>query len=473
MSDFDFDDLHRTFLRMEEDLSLFDLTVDGVPIWERIRFRIHREILFELGIWGYEQPTREADLSTYVSKLGLWGTNLVRKNPFLASEHEVLFWGHERRKRLEDGYWWDVYCDPIHRSLELDSLHVELPYDNTHLSPARTENLRYLDLIQITGGMRRRAGLVDVDLTAEKRRRLDGVTEYIEREFGVIVDVEDVAREALSYRASTIGLYRRFLRRVDPEVVVLVVSNGKETFIEVCKERDVPVVELQHGILNEYEYAYSYPGDRTKRAFPDYLFTFGEYWHRQVELPVPDERIRPVGYPFLEDRVEEHQQVERREQVLFLSQPNIGESLARVAVEFDEDHPSDVVFKIHPHEYGHWRSDYPWLVSSDVEIVGDGGRSLYRLFAESTAQVGVFSTALYEGLRFGLDTYLVDLPGVVHLSDLYETDRATLVGDAGELTSAMVEPDHEPIDAGSLFRPDPITRIDDELSMIISGSRTV
>ena len=62
--------------------------------------------------------------------------------------------------------------------------------------------------------------------------------------------------------------------------------------------------------------------------------------------------------------------------------------------------------------------------------------NLYAELAKSTMQVGVFSTAIFEGLAFGLPTYLVDLPGLENMQTLLDRGLAHKVRDPGEIDAA-------------------------------------
>jgi len=426
-------------LQLEADLDVFDLTIDGIPVWERVRFSIYRQIRSAENDMGESQPSAGMSARDYLS---LWGRNLVYRNPYLASSRDLLFWGHERRQHLDDGLYWDIYCDPLHDSLEYDYLQVEERYETGHLTPAKTENLRYFDLIQITAGIKRQLGLVSSPLDEDDRRRLQEIEQAFSREFDASIDVEEPVRIQLSNRRAIKGLYRRFLRRIDPEVVVIVVGQTKPTFIEVCKELDVPVVELQHGVVTPYHPGYSFPGDRTKYAFPDYFFTYGDFWTENVPYPIPDDRVLTVGYAHLEHERERFTSSDQSDQIVFVSQGTIGEDLSKFAVELRErnDIDAQLVYKLHPDYYDHWRSSYPWLVDADIRVVDDDGPSLYELFGESTVQVGAYSTAVFEGLCFDLDTYVVDLPGARgYMADVLDQGFAELVSSPADLAATLSE----------------------------------
>jgi hypothetical protein len=435
----EFTEVTDRFLDLEAELGLLDLEVDGVPFWERIRDDVLRNLLQELGVVGQAHTHAHPSPGEALYKLL---RNLFVANPLRAPEADLLVWGHERRKRLEDGRWWDVYCDPVLERIEDDWVYLEREHEGGHLTPARTEQVYYLDWINYLSRFPAKAlpGPItpaSVVFSAAERGTVDRVEREVADRFGAAVDVGTLLSKRLLRRRVKLPLYRRLIRRVDPDLAVVVVSYGRETFVEACRAEGVPVAELQHGELSEYHLGYHYPNG-SKRDFPDYFLAFGEFWTTAADFPIPEERILPVGYPYLERRAGRFADVTPERQVVFLSQGEPGERLSRVATEFARlDHDWEVVYKLHPGEASRWREAYPWLEDAPLRIVDGSEPPLYELFARSSAQVGAYSTALYEGLYFDLDTYVLDVPGIECVRGLLETDGATLVRSAGELAEHL------------------------------------
>lgn len=428
------------FEAFENEQTLFDLRIDGVPVWERIRFDVYREINHQKGEGQAHSRVGES-YRDYLRGFGLFLKNIIRKNPFLAGETDVAFFGHPRRKQGPDGYWWDLYCDPIHIACDVKSVHIESPYQLRHCTPARTKNIRYRELISYGGEIQQLLGLNEPSLTDAARGTLESAECAIDHRFSVDINLVERVLEELHERRSELWLYRRLLDRLNPELVVIVVSYSDETLIEACKERDIPVAELQHGVIHRAHFGYSYRGERTKEMFPDYLLTFGDFWNDKVELPLPDDRVISVGYPFLEKSIAQYDNVESTKQLLFISQGTVGERLSRFAMEVSQ-HPEmeyDIVYKLHPGEYDRWEENYPWLIEADFELVDSSDRQLYKMFAESSAQIGVGSTAVYEGLAFGLETYIYDCLGSDMLQPLVDEGSAELISSADELVSSLGE----------------------------------
>jgi len=454
------------FEKLETEYNVFDLSVDGIPLWEQIRFGIARKIAHAQG--QGQAHSRVDGIQKYIRGLSLWLRNFVQKNPYLADEHDFLFIGHQRRKLEEDGYWWDIYCDPIHEQSELDYIHMETPHLLSHRSPAKTEHLRYLELIEYGGTLQRELGIRSPSLPNDMVSRLQRVEAEIRRRFEVDVDVVSEAEEALHVRKATLPLYERLLDRIDPEVVVLVVSYGRETLIEACKRKGIPVVELQHGVINYHHFGYSYPEGETKATFPDYLLTFGEFWNQNARYPIPDECVIPVGYPYLEDRLDSYDDIEPSQQLLFISQGTIGHELSRFAVEAHQDDRINhqIVYKLHPGEYDRWENEYPWLAASDVRVIDDSEPPLYQLFAESSAQIGVGSTAVYEGLCFNLETFVFDIDGSDVLQPLIDDGVASVVSTVEDLPAGTVARTQENFDRERFFKSSAINNVTDQLKKI-------
>jgi hypothetical protein len=400
----------------------------------------------------------------------LWGRNLFFKNPYFAENYDIVTFNNSRRKLGDDGKWWDIHFDELYETNELDYLHLERPYLNSHFTPARTDNVSYLDVIEYTPHIVQKANLVSADITDDDRERIQSLKNRANDRFDVVVDMESYIESKVIDEKIKKPLYDRLLTRLDPEIVLLVVSYGKETEIKSCKQHDVPVVEFQHGGFGPDHMGYSFPGDRKKSLFPDYLFVFGELWRDNVEFPIPDERVIPVGFPHLEREVSKYKDTEKRDEIIVISQGPFGEYLSKFAIEIakqDEiDH--DVVYKLHPGEYDRWRSEYPWLDDPAITVIENDSTPLYKLLSRSKAQVGVNSTVIYEGLNFGLDTYLLEAPGISRMKWLWDLDCVSVV-DSVEAFLEAFEPTVYDIDTSVFFEKDSTRKMVNSIDKIIEG----
>jgi hypothetical protein len=463
------------FWELEEELDLFNLKIAGVYIWERVRFGLHKEIEENLGFYGQGQNVWKKTFPDKVLWLFRTFFSAIFKNPLFSSPKEILFFGHSRRKLLKDRKWWDIYCDPVISFLEdKECLLLESPYLKKHLRPSKTSSVGYLDYIELILELKAKLGLGKICFSAEESRVLSEINFRLNQEFGLEVNVNKIIRARLLRRERILPVYRRLLKSLSPRTVFLVVSYGKEELLEVCKSLGITTVEFQHGTIDRYHLGYSYPqGTATKRAFPDYFLTFGDFWKNLGVIPLPSERIIPVGYPFFEEEIKKHLGSQKKKQILFISQGTIGKELSKFAVELTKslDDSITVIYKLHPGEYKRWRDEYSWLVKAQeggiIRVEEDGEGGLYKLMAESKVQVGVYSTAIYEGLSFGLKTYLVPLSGIEYMRELLEKGYAKEVESVEDLVQELqISDDKVSFDSEDFFKSNSLENFSQFLSNI-------
>lgn len=457
-------DVYEEFLKFESELSLFEWRENGVPLWERLRFSVYRSVLQASGVFGQPQSSIEKNAVDFFRGGFLWARNFAFRNPFFGDKHDFVIWGHQRRKELEDGYWWDLYVDPILEEFSLDHQYVESDHNLSHHRPPKTSNVDYIDLITFASTIYRKLSRGSERLKSPWVKEVEA---ELQDRFGVDLDIDRLVYEELTDRSVYLPLYRRLLKRVSPEIAFVVVGYGRETFIEACSEADIPVVELQHGTIDKYHLGYSFPGDREKQYAPDFLFTFGPEWTNGVELPIDKENVYPVGYQYLEQEYNQYQDTESREELVFISQGTIGERLSRLATELAKNlrEGITITYKLHPGEYDRWRGEYPWLQESNVNVVTDEV-PLYVLLSRASTQVGVYSTAIYEGLRFETPTVLVDANGISHMERLVSKHDVPVVSSADELETVLFSGEETGIDPRLYFCESPVDNFERALESV-------
>lgn len=436
----EFGKISEILIKMEQELDLFTKRISGVYFWERIRFYLHRELLVKKGVINPPSYEKRKLLDLDIKNKSIIIKNVIHNNIFSAQKKDLFVFGHGRRKLVENKNWWDIYIDAFIEKLGIPYIYVEPQYNKTHKLPPKTENLYYLDPVIYLGGLRNRIGLTAFYLTGNDESLINYIKSEIEKRFNVRIDIKRLILKSLRLRKSRLNLYVYILRRVSPAVAAVVVSYGKETFIEACKILKIPVVEFQHGVLNRYHFGYSYPGEDSKKiTFPDYFLSFGNYWSNCIEYPIRQKKVISAGFPYLELEKKKYENVMKKPQILFLSQKTIGSKLSKIAVELSKNNNINfkICYKLHPFEYDNWKQNYPWLKDSKIRVIDKDIPSLYRLFAESEIQVGVQSTAIYEGLCFNLDTYIFALPGAEYMSDLIKGKFVSSVNSVGDLISKI------------------------------------
>lgn len=426
----------KEFFKFESQHNLHEWEIDDYPVWDRIRSEVGKQIMLQSN-YGEPHTRPSHNIHNYLKVFRLWANNIISHNPFRAGSHDILVIGHPRRKKEFDNKWWDIYFDPI--DCDQDFLHTETAYQLRHHHEPKTESLYYLDFIRFSGSISDKIKFPPISFNKYDKEKISLIENSIKELFNAELDVTRLITSDYRKRWIRLKLYTKLLNRINPDLIFLVVSTNHHSLIEASKINNIPVIELQHGVIHDRHLGYSFPGDLTKSIFPDYLFIWGEFWRGNCTFPLPNERIISVGFPYMELMSRQYRDIRSDDQILFLSQGTIGEQLSKFAIEVDQ-HPNidqSIVYKLHPGEYDRWTVEYPWLVDASFEIIDNSNIPLYELFAKSSVQVGVNSTAMYEGLCFELQTYVLDCPGSQQLETLIESGAAELITSANELAMLM------------------------------------
>jgi hypothetical protein len=448
ISNLTFQEINEKFFQMETDLNLFNQHIDGFYFWDIIRFLVNCEILVKLSLSEQMPEVRQKGITFYLLKIKYLLRILLTKNPFFSPQSDVVFVGHPRRRKEENGMWTDIFCDPIIENFPCRYTYLERTYKSRHYFPTKTRNVKYMDIISLVAFLIR--PFIKKNVSSNDKETLKKISQRIASEFKVSIDITSITCKALRLYKSTIPVFSYLMGVLKPKLMILVVGYGNENIIAVCKAKGIPVIELQHGFIGRYHLGYSYPEpNMVKKTFPDYFFCFGDYWKKNTQMPIGADNVISIGYPYFENEFCKQKGIGKKDQVVFLSQSLVGKRLSKLALEFKK-YCNDIVkifYKLHPKECYTWKKEYPWLIDSGIEVVEDSGPPLHRILAESRIQVGVGSTAIYEGLAFGCITYLVDLPSLEHLKSLIDMGFAKKIQKAEEIeyqtVSQFLAPDKE------------------------------
>ncbi|UJG44355.1 MAG: CDP-glycerol glycerophosphotransferase family protein [Candidatus Heimdallarchaeum endolithica] len=473
---FNIKQLYSDLVTFEEENNLFKKKIQGVLVWERIRFTVYRLILEDNTVTNVDvaqgkKLSTSTILRNYLTKLKNYLLSIIsfKQNPFLAKEHDIVIISHPRRKIQPDGKWWDIYTDHFSNDLKYSTLTLE--GDNTlfYYKPPKTKNIRYFSFVYFLVKLKKLFGIGKVKLNNDEVEYLNFLSDEIYKKFGSKIDIRSKVEVRLSIRARILPLFIKVLERIKPKVVLIICSYGKEDFIEACKIKNIPVIELQHGVISKYHLGYSFESKGARKyTFPDYLFVFGDYWKKSVKFPIEQNKIISVGFPELEKKKEFYSNIQKKNQILFISQITVGEKLSKLAIELSKDNSIDyhIVYKLHPRESKKWAELYPHLKNSKIEIISQE-KNLYQLFAESKILVGVYSTAIYEGLNFGLKVFLLDSPGIEHVENLIEQGFAQKITNLADLKEQINNPLEKKIDYNYFFESDSIENIKKKIYEII------
>lgn len=395
----------------------------GSYYWQSIRMRIYYKIATYSNVLSTPHPFSSKKLwriKFLMSSIIGFSKNLFKLNDLLKSE--VIVFEHYRTKTLLeknqniDPYSYFYINKQLNKSKKII---VFSQTQNGYLEKNEGFSRFSIDFIEtIRSSLGSIISNVPFKLDSESKKaaeELDLVINkknFFEKEF---------RRGIIEYRIQYIIYSIIFsITRNTKEIIFIDAYSSRAGIIAKAKQRGMTIREIQHGVINKYHMGYSYPKDYNKNLMPDHLMTWSKFWKDEISKHWP-QKIEIYGYDYLfhlsQHYMEKYTKKERT--IIIISQGAISKKISKqIYLNHKKFKKFQVYYKLHPSEFSEWHLDANLLKLKSLpnfEIVKN--KDLYELFAYCQYQIGVFSTALHEGLVFQCKTILIDLPGIEYMNN--------------------------------------------------------
>lgn len=395
---------------VEQIHEAFGLRWDGLPFWSAFRTVIIDELLGRIADVG---PKQQAKGSNSHERLRYAAKNLTVRNPWLAGGRARYLVARWERSQLVDGRDTEPLSDAIGEALPGPVIYLDMT-GKMRDAPCRSWSVEAINLAA---------------RVLSKRTALEGHTPVlapiestIRQKLGVKIDLRALLAVRVRDVAARTRLYRGLLRRAGIEEVWSVVAYANPGLVLAAKSLGIPVVDIQHGLLN---FAYDGLGQRTDACMPDKLALFGERWTRAMTDP-DGITWSVVGARHIHQRLEEVSPAPREDFLLVLSQPMIREQLLGFALQVATAPGAPrIVYRLHP---GDDRAACERMLDSfgrPANLVldsGGGPGATLALQVRAHAQLGAFSTAVLEGIALRAPTLIFPTTGYSMITPYLDAD---------------------------------------------------
>lgn len=238
----------------------------------------------------------------------------------------------------------------------------------------------------------------------------------ITKRFGQSFSATDMKITVINYvRKSNVYIkyFTRLLKKSKCKAILLTCYYTSTYFylIEAAHKLNIPVIELQHGVINNHiEYWF----EDTKRKYeyvPDYLLTFGNAHMQWIKLPDSEKSIA-VGYPHQEQRLKELEDITTDEKMIVVY-PKISNYFEKEISELaDIITPKGykVIVKMHPGEAKNYQIYYPVIAENkNIQIITDQTKDVYYWLKKGKFHVMASSTVGLEAMCFEHTNVIISL----------------------------------------------------------------
>lgn len=426
------------FFEMELARGLFDVRdAYGVRFWDIIRYDVYSVLWAHVS--GGGEATRNSEprhsLPKRLVRNALCALRMAGvQREVRRSRPEFLFL---TTARLTAG---DATIDPISQP------YLELLSGRCFVLETFSKTARYLQ-----GAAAARGAFASIPQSAWQESRLgapvnEAFAEYFDVRLDPIALNELIDGNLRAYR-DQLRYFDRVLQAQRPAAVVMVANGIWKGLFTAARRLDIPVIELQHGLISRLHPYYSYPRGpqyRELQMHPDLLLTFASSWMARVYFAgVPSVAI---GTDYYRPRAGSR----TRPGLLIVSADRYHQVLAAAAKTIAGRLPQlPILYKLHPQQYDRAQAIGAEFSGYPNVSVHAGARSISDLFTEVSAMLCIQSTVVYEALQVGLRVFLVPRDNYQIHEDVFE--YVQLCEDAAQVAAALEQPSASRIPELSFF----------------------
>lgn len=477
-----------SFLQYEKEHKLYDKEIFGFKYWEYVRFVIYTEVKIKT-----EQLSELLAVQNLTWKN--YRFNLKELNKYLGlskiKKCDLLFISHPRRIN-QNGKYENIYTDEVEKYLsnKYTCLTFEEPCWNSyvssnmgHLFPTTTKNIRYTDILELSYLFKKHIyKFFNKNKIKLIEKEVIEILQALNKQYNVdIMYLKDRIVNSIIYGLLMKQEYLKILKKLVPRAVLINYwpTDFKTLIMDICNDLKIPTVELQHGTITfDDPIEHKCYDNNICKNVSDYFFSFGKV-HTDINyLTTKTANLKEVGYPFLEKKVKEKYKLpvglkKNKKYILIISQTIIGEEMSEFASKLAdllmENDEYSIIFKFHPNEVDR---NYPNLEKKNIIQIKQKGEEIYKYQKFSYLQVGVYSTAIYEGIAFGIPTFILRGKSGSEESEKllsYMKKGVYFINDEKELYNSIQDKLNCPLksDINKLWKQNSLKNIEQELENLL------
>ena len=452
---------------LEMKSSVYELEMDSIPIWWFIRFRFYNRLLNYLNLKEEKKETFQnsnISIRTIICNCKKGGVFLLRslsslihiaanrykKRPILLLVYPVDF------KKTNGEAHFDIFINSIYQNLSDKSIVIERPGlgEQDFQSFLFRKNTIFLDwaiLFSIFKNCFKLWKIPKINNWERFKNKCEGVNFEIISSKWILNTIKELIFSARNKIIIQITAAEIILNRFKPKVIVETTSydSGTVALNLIAKRQNIPVIELQHGIITKTHIGYTYfiPTNYVgNRPLPNKILVYGEAFKNAILTfgnAFSSENIITTGFPRLNNFLKENQS--RKKDIRTAVRRKLGISNDAFLVTISSQPTTNIYLskflkkllllekdiiiciKLHPSEVDNRKLIYQNISSHpQIKIVTDKTVNIYELLISSDVHVTVASTVFFECLALGVPNIILKGPGYSHILEILDQSKVVI-----------------------------------------------
>lgn len=224
-----------------------------------------------------------------------------------------------------------------------------------------------------------------------------------------------------------------------PKAVFIICYYTNIGRILAFKEKQIPVIEIQHGVINDRHLAYNIFKSFSTQYFPDYLFSFGNNekdLSESVSFYLSNNKVFPIGSYYLDfinsNPIVNNQISKFRNEFKYLicvsGQNHYTESFLISFLKSVTGLCSEIVFLYVPRD--NTFNDKKYNLNRNIIVLTD--LNCYEVISVCDFHATVFSSCALEAPSLGVRNVLINIDGLskLHYGDVLNNPQTTVYADS-------------------------------------------
>ncbi|MFI5451820.1 hypothetical protein ACHMWN_06640 [Pedobacter sp. UC225_61] len=268
-----------------------------------------------------------------------------------------------------------------------------------------------------------------------KKTKVDNtyrVSEILENHFGLKLDLNPFIKSLIIKYNIEYRYYKNLLGQVKPEKIFVVQNGIQKALFKVAHDVNIPLFEVQHGLVSFIHPAYDYPKSLNLShlgSFPKYFLSFSNFWKNNINYPVQEKIV--IGNNFFAKKLSK--QIKQFELTIITADIYSKDINASLHVLLENGYEGNIALKLHPNQY------------VEKEIIKDefakykNVKVLYNeitikeLLQISKAILAVQSTCVYEALDMNIKVLLYKIKDYKTHEDIFDNANVYQISNFNEI----------------------------------------
>lgn len=385
------------FVSKENELGLFELTVDGIVAYGFLCRELRQKYL------AYRIPSVDKDKIITKKKSSRLYTILsylqLLRLKFFGNSIDNFVYSFFRVDKVGD-FFMDKFTDPLIDSSTIGNSYIifEKSKDFEHKSPRiHKSKIIYTDYIEqkaIRYAQKNKASFI-----ATHNNELEQLWTKLDLLMSDVPYSKEWTVIRLLRDKSMMDFYKKFFKKHN---IKRFLAPCRAVFLPqmyVCKELGIPVMELQHGLLAGMG-GVTYVGNKDRHFVPDYFLSFGDLYHKE-RYGVEQSKVVNIGWA-LSDYIKRTVPIKdlTTNCVLVISSNKINPLFKLVGLLAQDNSSIEFHIRLHPLETMTEFANQVVENHSNVSIQ-DNSKNISVVLPRYKMVIGDNSTVLVEALGLG------------------------------------------------------------------------